>query len=126
MRYLGQHASIRWSVAAVLLGVIVLGAYWQLARRVQAADVPRQEQSQKREVDPDQQKFRAAKELEALMAMFAGSSVTIFSKDAGPVEGVAIVGTIDFRGVTFLHLQNRKTGKQLLLRAENITLIRED
>jgi hypothetical protein len=108
---------------------LVLDAGCIAAPAAPAEDRPKDEPAQKGDADPNAKKAeaRAAKELQDLQAIFPpGKPVTIFSKDYGPVEGVVLLKLLEFRGVGFFHLQRQKDGKHLLLRCENITLIRED
>jgi hypothetical protein len=109
----------RWAAASALLVLVVLGLCWA------TADATRQ----KRDAEPDRTKAAAkmARELQGLQGAFPqGKTVTIFSKDYGPVEGVVIVKVVSFQGAGFFHLRRAKDGKNMLIRYENITYIRED
>ena len=123
-----KPVAVRWVIVISLFVGATLMTWWTIVPGTHAQDQSNENPQQKRDIDTERKKVeaKAAKEFQDVQAVFAGKPVTIFSKDAGPREGVAILKVVEFRGVEFLHLQDAKDGKNYLICNENITLIRED
>lgn len=113
--YLSRKCSALLVVGAFVLG----GTAGPLASMARAAPAPQQEQIK----SDEKTKAQNLKDLKALQEVFGNNPVTIFY--GAVVESVRIIDVIEVFGKQYLRVQ-KKDGKPMLIRADLITVIRED